>query len=228
MSKITVYMTTTNTMATGHGSLTRSLLTAGAAAGPIYIALGLVQIAMRPTFDITRHPLSIMSNGDLGWIQVTNFAVSGVLTILGAIGIRRLTHPSRASTWGTLLLGLYGVGLVAASIFTADPMLGFPPGTAADAKEITSGGLMHFVAAGIGFTSLVVACFVFARRFLSRGERGWGVYSLSTGLIFFAAFAGVASGGGNPVINIGFAVAVAVAWAWITAVCLKFRSEAGR
>ena len=91
-------MAMTTTAAANTTSLTRSLLIAGALAGPLYVALGLLQIALRPTFDITRHPLSIMSNGELGWIQVTNFAVSGVLTICGAIGIRRLIHPGRSST----------------------------------------------------------------------------------------------------------------------------------
>ena len=207
-------------------SLTRTLLTAGAFAGPIYIALGLLQMAIRPGFDITRHPLSIMSNGDLGWIQVSNFAVTGVLTILGATGIRRLLHHGRAGTWGPILLALYGLGLVAASIFTADPMLGFPPGTPDDAMSITTKGLLHFVAAGVGFLSLIVGCFIFARRFFKQSERGWGSYSVGTGAIFFAAFAGIASGGGKPILNVAFAIAVVVAWSWISALCLKFRREA--
>jgi hypothetical protein len=181
----------------GSLSLTRTLLTAGVFAGPIYIAIGLLQMAIRPTFDITRHPLSIMSNADLGWIQVSNFAVTGVLTILGAIGIRRLLHPGRASTWGPILLALYGLGLLSASIFTADPMLGFPPGTPDDAMSITTKGLLHFASAGVGFLALIAGCVVFARRFFKQGERGWGIYSVGTGVIFFAAFAGIASGGGN-------------------------------
>ena len=206
-------------------SLTRGLLTAGTFAGPIYVALGFFQMAIRPTFDITRHPLSIMSNGELGWIQITNFALTGVLTILGAIGIRQWLHPGRAGTWGPILLGVYGLGLVAASIFTADPMLGFPPGTPANAMAITTNGLLHFVAAGIGFLSLITACFVFARRFFKEREPWWGAYSITTGVIFFAAFGGVASGGGNAIPNVAFAIAVVVAWAWISALCLRFRSE---
>lgn len=205
--------------------LTRSLLTAGAVGGPLYVALGLFQMVIRPTFDITRHPLSIMSNGDLGWIQVTNFAVAGVLTILGAVGIRRVIHPGRASTWGPVLLAGYGLGLVAASVFTADPMLGFPPGTPADAMAISAKGILHFVAGAVGFLSLIAGCFVFARRFFKEGERAWGIYSVTTGTIFFAAFAGIASGGGNPVLNVGFAIAVVVAWAWVSALCFKFRRE---
>ncbi|MFC0009158.1 DUF998 domain-containing protein [Devosia nitrariae] len=212
-------------MTAGKTSLTRNLLMAGVVAGPLYVALGLFQMAIRPTFDITRHPLSIMSNGDLGWIQVMNFTVTGILTILGAIGIRRLIHPGRAGTSGPILLGLYGFGLVAAAIFPADPMLGFPPGTPADAMEISTTGILHFVAGAVGFLSFIAGCFVFARRFFNQDERGWGIYSVATGVIFLGAFAGIASGGGNPLFNVAFAIAVVVAWAWISALCLKFRRE---
>ena len=68
--------------------LTRTLLTCGIAAGPLYVALGALQILIRPGFDPTRHDLSLMSNGDLGWIQIANFIITGLLVIAGAIGIR--------------------------------------------------------------------------------------------------------------------------------------------
>jgi len=54
-----------------------TLLACGTAAGPIYVGLGLLQIAIRPGFDITRHALSLLSNGDLGWIQISNFLITG-------------------------------------------------------------------------------------------------------------------------------------------------------
>jgi hypothetical protein len=47
---------------------TRHLLACGVLAGPIYILVGLLQILTREGFDMTRHPLSLMSTGDLGWI----------------------------------------------------------------------------------------------------------------------------------------------------------------
>jgi hypothetical protein len=69
----------------------------------------------------------------------------------------------------------------------------------------------------IGFLALIAACFVFAPRFAILGQGGWAAYSVATGLIFFAAFVGIASGPGQPLIVIGFWVAVALAWAWISA-----------
>src|SRR5258708_15761258 len=69
--------------------LTRALLACGVVAGPFYIVVGVLQLFIRPGFDNTRHMLSLLANGDLGWIQITNFEVSGLLTIAGAIGIRQ-------------------------------------------------------------------------------------------------------------------------------------------
>jgi hypothetical protein len=73
----------------------------------------------------------------------------------------------------------------------------------------------------VGFLCLIAACVVFARRFAAEGERGWAVYSLATGIIFFVGFAGIASGNRFPWINIGFGITVVSAWAWISAVCAR-------
>src|SRR5690242_3792750 len=95
---------------------TKWLLTAGALAGPFYLIVGLAQALTRPGFDITRHALSLLSNGDLGWIQVSNFLISGLLVITGAFGMRRALEGS-GITWGPLLVGVYGLSLLGAGIF---------------------------------------------------------------------------------------------------------------
>ena len=81
--------------------LTKRLLTCGIAAGPVYIILGLIQMAIRPGFDITRHSLSLLANGDLGWIQILNFLATGILLIAGAIGMKRALKSGRGSRWGS-------------------------------------------------------------------------------------------------------------------------------
>src|SRR2546428_12373527 len=106
-------------------------------------------------------------------------------------------------------------------------MDGFPPGTPpGPPAAISTFGWLHFVAAASGFFSLIAACFVFARRFGALGERGWAAYSAATGLIFFGAFAAIASGGGQPAFNVAFAVAVVIAWVWLSAMALRFMGEA--
>ena len=195
--------------------LTRALLTCGVVAGPLFIIVGVIQMFIRPGFDIRRHALSLLSNGDLGWIQIANFVVSGLLVIAGALGMRRVLRGSRGATWGPLLLGLYGLGTIGAGIFSPDPALGFPPGTPEDATAISWRGMMHFIIGGIGFLGLIAACFVFARRFAAHKQPGWAAYSVATGVIFFAAFFGIASGSKGAV-SVAFAIADVIAWIWFS------------
>lgn len=204
---------------------TKTLLTCGVIAGPLYLIVGLIQAFTRPGFDITRHDLSLLSNGDLGWIHITNLIVSGLLVIAGAVGMRQALSAGRGKTWGPLLIGLYGLGLIGAGIFVADPALGFPPGTPMNANAISTNGLLHFVTAAVGFLGLIAACFVFARRFAAQHQRGWQLFSVITGVVFFAGFFGVASGSGNPLTILGFWIAVVLAWAWVSALSAKLMRE---
>ncbi len=162
-------------------TLTRALLACGVVAGPLYLVVGVTQALTRRGFDITRHDLSLLSNGALGWIQISNLVVSGLLVLVAAVGMRRVLRAGRGRWWGPALVGVYGLGLIGAGIFTADPALGFPPGTPADAHTISGHGLLHFICGGVGFLALIVACLVLARRFAAVGRRGWAAYSVVTG-----------------------------------------------
>jgi hypothetical membrane protein len=106
--------------------VTRGLLVCGVASGPLFVGVSLIQALTRPGFDLTRHPISLLSLGDLGWIQIANFVLSGLLAIAYAVGMRRVLHQGRGGTWGPLLIGAYGAGLIAAGIFPPDPGFGFP------------------------------------------------------------------------------------------------------
>ena len=187
------------------------------AAGPTYVLVGVLQALTREGFDARRHALSLLSNGDLGWIQTANFLVSGALVIAGALGVRRALAPGRASTWGPILLALYGVGLIGAGVFPADPGRGFPPGTPETGLAMSTAGVLHFVFGGIGFYALIAACFVFARRFFGLRQRGWAIYSVVSGVGFFVAFAAIASGATSPSVMLGFYAAVVWIWGWHSA-----------
>ena len=208
-----------------HTKLTNALLVCGMIAGPFYIVVGLIQALTRPGFDILRHDLSLLANGNLGWIQITNLVMSGLLVIAFALGMRRVLRGSQGETWGPLLVGVYGLGLIGAGFFTADPAFGFPPGTPTDAHTISWHGLLHFIAAGIGFLALIAASVVMARRFASQGHQGWAAYSLVAGMLFFAAFIGVAMGSGQSWSVIGFWIGVVFIWAWISILAARLRKE---
>jgi uncharacterized membrane protein YozB (DUF420 family) len=115
--------------------------------------------------------------------------------------------------------------MIGGGLFRPDATLGFPPGTDADAVEITWHGLLHFVVGGLGFVALVAAAFVLARRFSQEGHRGWAVYSGVAGVVFLCAFAGLASGSGSehPVVTLAFWLAVTFIGVWLSALSALLR-----
>lgn len=193
---------------------TYRLLACGVAAGPIYIALGMAQVLVRDGFDMRRHALSHLANGDFGWVQIVSFLVTGALVLAGAAGVRRRLHPGRAGTWGPILLAAYGVGLLGAGIFVADPAPGFPPGTPAGATGMSTSGLLHLVFGAFGFYAIIGASLVFARRFAATGQRGWALYSAFTGVAFLLIFSGVAAGSTSAAVLLGLYAIVAWTWIW--------------
>lgn len=207
--------------------VTRSLLGWGAVAGPFYVVTTLVQAVTRDGFDLTRHQWSLLENGDLGWVQVTNFVLTGLMLVAFAVGLHRALAGGRAARWAPRLTAVFGASLVAAGVFRADPALGFPVGTPEGIGEVTAHGVAHFAAAGVGFTAIAAACFVLARRFSAEGERRLTVGSRATGVVFLGGFLCVASGGGSVAANLLFTAAVILVFAWIAAVAVHtYRSLA--
>jgi len=98
----------------------------------------------RPGFDIRRHAVSQLSLGDLGWVQITNFILSGLLVIACAVGMRRALHEGRAGTWGPLLVGAYGLGLVAAGVFVADAPTAATARQEALARHLAAAGAIFY------------------------------------------------------------------------------------
>lgn len=196
------------------GGLTGLLLTAGILAGPLYLASVAVQALTRDGFDLRRHPASVLSNGDLGWVQIATFVVTGLLFVASAIGLRRALDPAtvRGRRWGPLLVGVLGAGMVAAGLFPADPVDGFPPGTpTGPPSTVSPTGLVHFAVSSVAFVALAAACFVFSRRFAAAGQRGWARLSLAVGAVFLASWLSVFVFAGAPAANVALAVGIALA-----------------
>src|SRR5690242_16409911 len=166
--------------------ITKSLLGYGVIAGPIYVIVAAAQILTRDGYDPTRHAVSQLSNGGLGWIQILSFLATGAMTIAAAVGVRRALGPGRQSAWASGLLGAYGLGVFCAGIFRADPSDGFPPGTPPGMGEVSWHGLTHFAVAGLGFVCLAAACLVMGAWYARQDEAGWAWYSRVTGIVFAA------------------------------------------
>ncbi|AGB26176.1 hypothetical protein Mycsm_06012 [Mycobacterium sp. JS623] len=206
--------------------ITKSLLGYGVIAGPIYVLAVAGQMAVRDGFEPTRHAASQLANGDLGWIQIATFLVTGAMTVAAAVGVRRAIGPGRLSAWGSGLIGAYGAALVAAGIFRADPSDGFPSGTPPGMGEVSWQGMAHLMVASIGFACLVAACFVLGAWFARAGQRSWAWFSRVTGVIFGGSFVALASGSGGAATILVFTAAVVLVWAWLSAVSVKLYRSA--
>ncbi|MFI7696647.1 DUF998 domain-containing protein [Nonomuraea sp. NPDC049655] len=141
------------------------LLLAGALAGPIFFASATTQMLTREGFDITRHPISQLSTGDLGWIQILTFVLAGTGALALAVGVRRTLTEGIGRRALPILVGVFGAGLVAAGVFTMDPEKGFPAGTPeGPVAQMSWHGIAHSAAAAVAFTALAVAAVVMSVR----------------------------------------------------------------
>jgi uncharacterized protein DUF998 len=199
-------------------STTRSLLTCGAVSAPLWAVVSLAQAATRDGFDITRHPLSLLSTGSLGWLQIANFLVAGVLTAAGSVGLRRVLD----SRWAPRLILLSGIGMFAAGIFTMDPGNDFPAGTGAP-QGMSWHSYGHMAAGTVSFFALIAACYVLGRYFSRAGNRGYAIGSRVAGTALLVGDCW-AMGGGQAG-SLTLAVGAIAAMLWVSVVAARYRRD---
>jgi Protein of unknown function (DUF998) len=212
----TLTASTVPTTATTNPTTTRRLLRAGAVAAPLFAVVALAQAAARPGYDLTRHPVSMLALGDLGWIQTANFVVCGVLMLVAAVGVRRARRGQKGGTWGPILFVTQGVGLLVASAFEIDPGDGFPIGTPAGAPTTMSWHmLVHNAGGSLTFFTMIAACFVLARVFDRKGKTLGRVCAVAFAVGLVWAMTGGAAG------SLTLFLGVVIAWAWESAALVK-------
>ncbi|MEV6974724.1 DUF998 domain-containing protein [Kitasatospora sp. NPDC093806] len=190
----------------------RPLLTAGAVAGPLFLAVGVTGGLTREGFDFTRNALSQLSLGELGWIQQAAFLLTGALLVAGAVGLRRALP---GSTWAPRLVGLFGATFVLDGFFAADPGAGFPVGAPEErVTELSGHGTVHMFGGMVGFLALCAAFLVLARHL----DRRWAVASR---LVTVAVLAGFAASG---VTVLTFTLGAALGLGWLTTVLTKLHA----
>ncbi|MEU8184663.1 DUF998 domain-containing protein [Micromonospora sp. NPDC049044] len=197
---------------------TRVLLAGGAAAGPLFLVVAAAQVLTRDGFDLSRQPLSLLALGDLGWIQIANFVLTGLLALAGAVGLRRTLRGEPGGTWGPALIAVHGLGLIIGGVLVSDPSMGWPTGAPQGAPDTLSWhAIGHGVGAGLAFGSLTIACLVFARTWWRAGQHGWGAFSLGSALAVVAILAWPDQGS----LSVRMALACVVNFGWLTALCTR-------
>lgn len=205
---------TTATLQHTPSRLTR--LTCLAVAGPLWTAVSLAQAIGREGFDLTRHPLSLLSTGSPGWLQVVNFVIAGVLTAIGAVGLRQ----ALTSRWAPRLVLTAGVGQIAAGVFTMDPGGGFPAG-APDATTMSWHSIAHMIAGSVTFICLIAACYVLGRHFARARRHQDAALSRIAGTALLLGDGWAMTGGRAG--SLTLAVGAIAAMLWISAVAARLR-----
>jgi hypothetical membrane protein len=209
-------MTILETRTGSDTATTHGLLTCGVIAGPLFLATAIAQILTRDGFDLRRHPLSLLSVGEHGWIQVTNFILAGILSILFSMGMARVLTDGPGSRWGPRFCALFGIGLVIGGIFKADPALGFPVGAPEGyPSHLSSHAMVHAFAPPLAFLSLIGGLLVIARRFAAEGLRRTAIFSRIAAAVCLVLSVPV-----GPGFSVRLFVAVAVAFACVAGYAL--------
>lgn len=209
-------------------SSNRPLLTAGIIAGPLWIIITYAQAFTRDGFDLVRHPASLLSQGNLGWLQVSAFVVAGILYIASAFGLKR-TLVGVGKTWAPIMIGIFGIGMVMGGVFRVDPALGFPPGTPLGIPTTTSlSSQIHSTAPIIAFMALTLGLFILARRFFKQGKKGlaWANIIIGISSLVLSALPGMTADMEAGIFNfIPLWVGATVAFLWVSVVLHIIKKE---
>jgi Protein of unknown function (DUF998) len=204
---------------------TRRLLHCGVAAGPVFVAVFLLEGIVRDDYRPLRHPVSSLALGPRGWIQAGNFAVAGTLFLAAAAGLARAGDPA-VSRAAPALIGAAGVGLIGAAVCTTDPVSGYPPGTPDALTRPTRTGMAHNLAAVPVFAGLPAAALASGWRSWRAGQHRFGLYSLGTAvtMLMTTALAGAGFSQSPRLTNLGGLfqrASIITGFAWLTALSAR-------
>ncbi len=203
------------------------LLVGGLIAGPVFVVTFLLEGAFRDGYDPMRHPVSSLSLGPAGWVQIANFLVAGALSLAFAVGLRRSLRPGPGAAAGPVLIAVWGVGLLGAGVFATDPVSGYPAGTPRIPDTPSWHGVLHDMLFSLpGFACFAAVMLVFAYAFARRHAPGWAVYSGLSGVTFLVLFFLASAGFSQDPRWVSTAgllqrLTVGIGWLWLTALAVR-------
>ena len=203
--------------------VTRSLAGYGVIAGPVYVGVSLAQALTRDGFDLSTHAWSQLAIGDWGWVQTANLVVTGLMSVAFSVALRRTLAGGRGGRAVPILVATFGLGMVLAGLFPADPAAGFPVGLPTPAAPTTH-GMLHLMVSGVGFLALAAAMVVMAVRYAT--EHRWGrlAFSVLAPVALLGGFATIASGSTAGVV--AFTLGILTTFGWLTALGLDTYARA--
>jgi Protein of unknown function (DUF998) len=187
--------------------ITTQLRACGIAAGPLFLVVWAGQAFIRDGFEPSRHPISLLALGGAGWIQITNFVLTGTLYVAASVGLRD------RGPWLPRFVGAFGIGLILAGVFVTDPGAGFPPGAPEGRGEVSWHGVLHEVGFGVAQFAWIAAAIVVARR--STGVARWSALATLLLALVVVGWPDVDS------LSVRLVIASAVQFAFLAVVCAQ-------
>jgi hypothetical protein len=205
----------------------------GAIAGPLFVS-ALTVIGARFGYDWRRHAVSSLAIGSLGWLQRSNFVLTGSLYLIGASGLRRCPRRIVGPALVPVLVGAAGVGLIGSGVFVTDPVGDFPPpstdggnaDTWAPARVTPSrSGTLHNLSAIPIFIGIPLAGAVSALSAARSGKFRWAGYSAASSLVMvfgFVQFGAAFGDAPSPLAKGGIfqRISIAAGFGWLSVLSL--------
>jgi len=157
----------------------------GTIAGVFFTLSWIIQEAFRETYNPLMHPISSLSFGPTGWIQVATFFITGVLTLLFAYGLWNIWKSEKGiSQWVPIFVIICALAFIGSAIFTSDFANGYPAGAPVVITNPTFSGIMHQTCVSLLFFSTPLGCFIIGNYFAYKKELKWLLFSSISGLMF--------------------------------------------
>ena len=150
---------------------------AGILGSALFVIVFTVEGFLRPGYNTLSTYVSALSLGSRGWVQISNFIVSGVLMLVFSRGVAIAFRKEKRPQPGPVLLGIVSAGMFLSGPFVMDPMGTLP-------AQATAHGLVHSILGGIVFLLMPVSVLVCYRRLCTEPRwQTFGKWTLITGIL---------------------------------------------
>lgn len=156
-------------------------IVAGIAGAILFVAVFMIEGAVRPGYDPFGMYVSELSVGPRGWVQIANFMVFGLLFLVFARGLATRFRADGIKSAGPMLLRIVAISYFFSGPFVTDP--GFVL-----VGQKSWHGVIHGVFGATVFLLMPISCFVFVRAFGRTAEwRSLRAWTLAAGLVVAGA-----------------------------------------
>lgn len=175
-------------------SIDKVLLSCGMAGAAIFVSVFLTEGALRENYNTSMYPVSSLSIGSRGWLQIGNFIVTGSLIIAFSTALKKQFRLTNSGKKVSRLVFLVGAGLLGAGVFSTDPIYGYPRELPLRLSQYTIAGHLHDLCSMVVFICLPWACIVARKEFVQSGKQKLALYSVFSAAFIVVAFVLSAAG----------------------------------